>query len=102
MRLVLHPEVPSDVDSIMGYYASIGGRELAANFSRELRKAMSEVAKRPESFSIRIGDLRRVNLHRFPIISSFVPSTTPCESWWFDTIGGLRPLEYNVGKHRDA
>jgi plasmid stabilization system protein ParE len=66
MRLVLHPDVLSDVGSIMDHYASIGGRELAANFRRELGKSMSDATKRPESFSIRFRDLRRVNLSRFP------------------------------------
>jgi len=66
MRLILHPKVYSDVDAIMEYYERVASRELADDFYAELRRFMSEAAERPESFSIRERDLRRVNLHRFP------------------------------------
>lgn len=66
MRLVLHPKVYSDIDTIMAYYEGVATRELANEFYAELRHSMIEAAARPESFAIREGDIRRVNLHRFP------------------------------------
>ena len=66
MRLVLHPKVHTDVDAIMEYYERVASRELADDFYAELRRFMLEAAERPESFSIRERDLRRVNFHRFP------------------------------------
>ena len=66
MRLVVHPKVYSDIDSIMAYYEAVATTELANEFYAELRHFMIEAATRPESFAIREGDIRRVNLHRFP------------------------------------
>ena len=66
MRLVLHPKVHSDVEAIMEYYERVASRELADDFYAELRRFMLEAAERPESFSIRERNLRRVNLDRFP------------------------------------
>ncbi len=37
MRLVLHPKVYSDIDSIMAYYEEVATRELADEFYSELR-----------------------------------------------------------------
>lgn len=66
MRLVLHRKIRSDVDAIMEYYERVATRELADDFYAELRRFMIEAAERPDTFSLREGDLRRVNLHRFP------------------------------------
>jgi plasmid stabilization system protein ParE len=66
MRLLLHPKVYSDIDEIMEYYERVATRELADDFYSELRYYMQQAAERPESFSIRERDLRRVNLQRFP------------------------------------
>ena len=66
MRLVLHPKVYSDIDEIMGCYERIATPELADDFYAELRHYMKQAAERPESFSIRERDIRRVNLQRFP------------------------------------
>ena len=66
MQLVVHPKVYSDIDKIMEYYERIATSELADEFYAELRHYMSEAAKRPETFSIRERDIRRVNLDRFP------------------------------------
>ena len=66
MRLVLHRKVRDDVDIIMAYYERVASRELADGFYAELRRFMLEAAERSESFSIREGDIRRVNLDRFP------------------------------------
>jgi toxin ParE1/3/4 len=66
MRLILHPGVYSDIDQIMEYYQRAGVPQLADEFYEELRHFISEAADRPESFSIRERDIRRVNLQRFP------------------------------------
>jgi plasmid stabilization system protein ParE len=66
MRLVLHPKVYSDIDSIMAYYEEVATTELANEFYAELRHFMTEAATRPESFAVRERDIHRVNLHRFP------------------------------------
>jgi len=66
MQLVLHPKVDSDIDKIMEYYERIATPELADEFYGELRHFMIEAAKRPETYSIRERDIRRVNLDRFP------------------------------------
>jgi plasmid stabilization system protein ParE len=66
MRLVLHPKVYSDIDSIMTYYEEVATTDLANEFYAELRHFMTEAAMRPESFAVRERDIRRVNLHRFP------------------------------------
>ena len=66
MRLVLHRKVHSDVDAIMEYYERVASRELADDFYAELRRFMLDAVERPESFSTRERDLRRVDLHRFP------------------------------------
>ena len=66
MRLVLHRKVYTDVDEIMEYYERVSTTELAQEFYAELREFMKKAAEKPESFSIRERDLRRVNLDRFP------------------------------------
>jgi plasmid stabilization system protein ParE len=66
MRLVLHPKVYSDIDSIMIYYQQAATAELAGEFYAELRLMILEAAKKPEQFSVRTKDIRRANLHRFP------------------------------------
>ena len=66
MRLILHPKVYSDIDKIMEYYEQTATPELADEFYTELRHFMTEAVERPESFSIRERDIRRVNLQRFP------------------------------------
>lgn len=66
MRLVFHPRVYSDIDKIMEYYEAVATPELADDFYAELRRFMAQAASRPELFSIRERDIRRVNLKRFP------------------------------------
>jgi hypothetical protein len=53
MRLVLHPNVYSDIDEIMGYYERVTTPGLAEEFYTELRFFMTKAADQPESFSIR-------------------------------------------------
>ena len=68
MRLILHQKVYSDIDKIMDYYEQADIPELADEFYGELRHFMAQSAERPESFSIRERDIRRVNLQRFPYL----------------------------------
>jgi hypothetical protein len=58
MRLVLHPKVYADIDTIMQRYEREAGPQLASDFYAELRQFMAEAAKRPESFAIRERDVR--------------------------------------------
>ncbi|MEO8353998.1 MAG: type II toxin-antitoxin system RelE/ParE family toxin [Chthoniobacteraceae bacterium] len=66
MRLILHPAVRTDIARIMEYYDRIATTELADEFYQELRHFMQAAAERPEAFSIRTYNLRRINLRRFP------------------------------------
>ena len=66
MQLVVHPKVRFEVHAIMKYYERVATPELADDFYSELRRFMLKAVERPEAFSIRERDLRRVNLHRFP------------------------------------
>ena len=66
MRLEFDPQIASDISRIMDYYEDVVGPQLAAEFYAELRAAFQKTAHNPEMFSIREGDLRRVNLERFP------------------------------------
>jgi plasmid stabilization system protein ParE len=66
MRLILHPKVYSDIDRIMEHYERVASRQLADEFYIELRSFLTRAAKSPESFAMRAGDFRRVNLDRFP------------------------------------
>ncbi len=66
MRVVLYPEVYSDIAQIMAYYEEIASTDLANDVYVELRRSMKEAAVRPDSFAICTGGLRRANLHRFP------------------------------------
>ena len=66
MRIILHPLVHSDILAVMEYYERVASRDLAEEYYAELRRAMEDPASRPEAFSIRTHDVRRVNLSRFP------------------------------------
>jgi plasmid stabilization system protein ParE len=50
----------------MEYYEKTASEKLADEFYSELRSSMVNAADRPESYSIRERDIRRVNLERFP------------------------------------
>jgi plasmid stabilization system protein ParE len=66
MKLVLHRRVHSDVDEIMDNYERVNGPELAREFYREFRSFILDAAARPGRYHFLSGDLRRVNLKRFP------------------------------------
>ncbi len=77
MRLVRHPEVHSDVSTIMEYYERVASPELADDFYSELRRFMLGAAERPESFSIRELDLRRASSTRHPLSLGLPCLVTP-------------------------
>src|SRR5437867_6094452 len=66
MRLEFHKQVASDVSRIMEYYEEVAGLPLADEFYTELRFFFQRAAGFPQAYSIREGDLRRVNLETFP------------------------------------
>ena len=66
MQVSLHPKVASDVRTIMDYYRSVAGPQLADEFYRELRHLILRAADQPGSFAVREHGLHRANLARFP------------------------------------
>lgn len=50
----------------MGYYERVADTRLADDFKEELFQFFRSAAKDPATYNFRIGDLRRVNLKRFP------------------------------------
>lgn len=66
MRLEFHPLARSDISRIMDYYEDAGGPELADEFYSELWTFLRKAVNSPESYAIRGGDIRRVNLDKFP------------------------------------
>jgi plasmid stabilization system protein ParE len=66
VKLLFHPSVYSDIEAIMEYYENAASEVLANEFYHELKAALLALGARPESFSIRERDIRRVNLERFP------------------------------------
>jgi plasmid stabilization system protein ParE len=66
VKIVFHPRVVGEIDSIMRYYESVAGPQLADDFYGEFRFYVQRASEAPESFSERTGDYRRANLKRFP------------------------------------
>lgn len=66
LRVVFHPRVFSEVDTIMDYYERVGGIHLANDFYAEFRFFVQDASGEPEKYNIRKGNFRRVNLERFP------------------------------------
>lgn len=65
MRLVLHPDVYSDIAAIMSYYEQIASPDLADQFYAAFKRSLAQAVARPESYPAR-DKLRRVNFQRFP------------------------------------
>jgi plasmid stabilization system protein ParE len=66
MRLAMHSRVAMDVARVMRYYEEVAGPQLASEFYAELQTQFVAVAKNPEAHRKYSGELRRVNLTRFP------------------------------------
>jgi plasmid stabilization system protein ParE len=75
MRLEFHRQVASDISSITDYYEHIASAKLADEFYVELQNFFHKAADHPEAYDIRVRDLRRVNLERFPY------------NFWFRIVG---------------
>ena len=81
MRLEFHPLARSDVSRIMDYYEDAGGPEIADEFYSELWSFLRKAVNSPEGYAIREGDIRRVNLDRFPF-HFFIVSLTSAFVYW--------------------
>ena len=66
MSLEFHPLARSDISRIMDYYEDAGGPELADEFYSELWTFLRKAVNSTDSYAIREGDIRRVNLDKFP------------------------------------
>jgi plasmid stabilization system protein ParE len=66
MRLAFHSRVAIDVARVMRYYEEVAGAQLASEFYAEIQTHFVAVATTPEMHRKYSGDLRRVNLTRFP------------------------------------
>lgn len=66
MRLTFHPSVASDITRVMAHYQQVAGALLADEFYAELRSNFTKALETPHNFALHSGDLRRVNLKRFP------------------------------------
>ncbi len=65
MNLIYHPSVRRDVRSILKYYGTQSSRA-ADRFSAELSKAEGKLETNPTHYHFISGNLRRLNLGRFP------------------------------------
>ncbi len=65
MKVELDSKVYTDLLEIMEYYDTKGGPGLAADFYAQFRLYAKKAGERPYSFP-KAGELRRVNLHKFP------------------------------------
>ena len=66
MRLIYSPLVQRDVAEVLGYYDEVGSPELGDAFFDELCTRAELVRQHPERFHRAPGELRRVNLKKFP------------------------------------
>jgi toxin ParE1/3/4 len=66
MKLIYHRKVQSDVSAVLDYYDEVGGPSLGDAFFEEFMAYVAMVFERPTRFHFTDGDLRRVNLDRFP------------------------------------
>lgn len=66
MKVILDPEVHSDLFEILDYYEEKAGASIAADLYLEFRRIIKIVGERPYAFPIYVKNYRRVNLRRFP------------------------------------
>ena len=66
MKVIYHPGVQRDVTEVLPYYDQVGGSDLGDAFFSELMAHVESAKLRSTSFHPVDGDLRRVNLDRFP------------------------------------
>lgn len=66
MNVIYHPGVQQDVSAVLDYYDQVAGTELGDAFFSELMAHVESARSQPTKFHPVEGDLRRVNLDRFP------------------------------------
>lgn len=66
MRVKLHRLVYSDIAEIMNYYERVAGMVWRMIFIARSGGSLRKAANQPGRFRVYEGDLRRVNLARFP------------------------------------
>ncbi len=66
MNVIYHPGVQQDVSAVLAYYDQAGGSDLGDAFFSELMAYVESARSQPTRFHPVEGDLRRVNLERFP------------------------------------
>lgn len=91
MRLSFHPSVASDIARVMAHYQQVAGAMLADEFYAELRSSFTKALEAPHNYAIHSGDLRRVNLKRFPYHFLSESPATMSECSWCDTTAGALP-----------
>lgn len=70
-RLVFHPEVDEDLDSILAYYAERDAA-LPGRFRGRLKEQVERIVLFPESGAALFEEYRRVLLKRFPYMAVYV------------------------------
>lgn len=66
MNLVYHRDVQRDVSAVLDYYDAVGGPALGDAFFAEFMAHVALSMENPTRFHPFSGELRRVNLRRFP------------------------------------
>ena len=66
MNVIYHRGVQQDVSAVLAYYDQAAGSELGDAFFTELMAHVEFARMQPTRFHPVEGDLRRVNLDRFP------------------------------------
>ena len=66
MNLTFHRLVQRDLNEVLAYYESVGGRKLADSFFDEVSRVVQMIEERPTSFHTITHGLRRANLTTFP------------------------------------
>lgn len=64
-RVIVRPAARADILAAYRWYEK-ERNGLGTEFLRAIRSAMSTVGENPEVYAVVRGDIRRVNLHRFP------------------------------------
>ncbi|MEJ7796454.1 MAG: type II toxin-antitoxin system RelE/ParE family toxin [Nocardioides sp.] len=70
-RLVFHPGVEEDLDSILAYYAERDAA-LPGRFRGRLQEQVERIVLFPESGAVLFEEYRRVLLKRFPYMAVYV------------------------------
>lgn len=66
MITTFHRRIKNDLKSIVSYYQAQSGPELADALIVEFNAKVKDALDNPKRFALYKGDVRRVNLNRFP------------------------------------